>query len=237
MLETNQSKQDRCCIKFYSLNTMNLLSRFVSQLQARFLRLKQLKAQQKLLNKPKRSQQAFSKQYPHYKMGVNCYGVPKVKHEHPDAILSIGNYCSIAKKVEIFLGGNHRIDWVSSYPFPPFFSQASHIQHYVTTRGNVDIGSDVWLCENCTILSGITIGHGAVIANGAVVTKDVAPYAIVAGNPAKHIRWRFDEPTREALLKSAWWDWPEDEVLSIVDKLCSDDISTFLDYAKNRQAL
>jgi tetrahydrodipicolinate N-succinyltransferase len=86
------------------------------------------------------------------------------------------------------------------------------------------------------ILSGVSIGHGAVVANSAIVTKDVAAYEIVGGNPAKHIRWRFDESTREALLASAWWDWPEEEVLSIVELLCSDDITKFLDYAKNRPA-
>jgi len=208
---------------------MSLLSTFIS-------RLKKSRARKKLQDKPDRSKNKFNKQYPRYKIGSNCYGVPHVKHPHPDAILTIGNYCSIAKNVEIFLGGNHRIDWVSSYPFPVFFDQAKHIRDFVTSQGNVDIGSDVWLCQNATILSGITIGHGAVIANGAMVTKDVAPYEIVGGNPAKHIRWRFDEPTREALLTSAWWNWPEDEVLSVVDLLCSDDISSFLEYAKNRQS-
>jgi chloramphenicol O-acetyltransferase type B len=202
-----------------------------------FPALKKNRASKKLLARPLRSQQEFSKQYPHYKMGANCYGVPTVKHAHPDAMLTIGSYCSIAKNVKIFLGGNHRTDWVSSYPFPILFAQASHIQHHVYTNGDVTIGSDVWLCESCTILSGITIGHGAVIANGAVVTKNVAPYEIVGGNPAKHIRWRFDESTREALLKSAWWDWPEAEVLSVVDDICSEDPNHFLNYAKNRQSL
>ena len=214
---------------------MRLLSTFISRLQALFLVFKKNQAKQKLLNKPKRSQQAFSKQYPRYKMGVNCYGTPHIKHAHPDTMLSIGNYCSVAKNVEIYLGGNHRIDWVSTYPFPPFFAQASHIQDYVTSRGDVTIGSDVWLCQNTTILSGVTIGHGAVVANGAVVTKNVEPYAIVAGNPAKFIRWRFDEPTREALLNSAWWDWPEDEILSIVHLICSDDITAFINYANARK--
>lgn len=216
---------------------MKLLSTFVALLQAPFLLFRKNKTQQKRFNKPQRSQQAFSKLYPNYKMGVNCYGVPKIKHAHPDAMLTIGNYCSFAKNVQIFLGGNHRSDWVTTYRFPMFFEEASHIKNSATTNGSVHIGSDVWLCENCTILSGITIGHGAIVANGALVTKDVAPYAIVGGNPAKLIRWRFDESTREELLKSAWWDWPEDEVLSIVDKLCSDDLAAFLNYTKNRSAL
>lgn len=214
---------------------MNLLSTFISRLKQHFLFLKRIKAQKKLLNKPKRSQEAFNKEYPNYKMGINCYGTPKVKHPHPETILTIGNYCSIAKNVQIFLGGNHRSDWITTYRFPIFHESAMHIEHSATTNGDVTIGSDVWLCENCTILSGITIGHGAIVANGAIVTKDVAPYAIVGGNPAKHIRWRFDEPSRQALLESAWWDWPEDEVLNIVDKLCSEDIDSFLAYSRKRE--
>ena len=189
----------------------------------------------KLQNKPKRSRAAFNKRYPSYKMGANCYGVPSIKHPHPDAMLTIGSYCSFAKNVEIYLGGNHRTDWVSTYRFPVFFKQASHIENCAITNGSVTIGSDVWLCQNTSILSGVTIGHGAVVANGAIVTKNVAPYEIVGGNPAKHIRWRFDEATREALLKSAWWDWPETEVLSVVDMLCSKDISVFLEYANTRK--
>lgn len=214
---------------------MNWLSKIIFIFQRYFLRISKIKTQQKLLNYPKRSQQKFREKYPYYKIGINCYGQPNIKHSHPHAILTIGNYCSIAKNVEIYLGGNHRIDWVSSYPFPAFFSQARHIQDFEITHGDVVIGSDVWLCQNSTILSGITIDHGAVIANGAVVTKNVAAYEIVGGNPAKHIRWRFDEQTREALLKNAWWDWPEPEVLNILDLLCSDNIHKFLDYAENRQ--
>ncbi|MDI1308274.1 MAG: CatB-related O-acetyltransferase [Methylotenera sp.] len=194
-----------------------------------------MKSQLKLLNKPKRSQQTFNKLYPRHKMGGNCYGVPKIKNALPNATLSIGNYCSIAKNVQIYLGGNHRLDWVTTFPFPAFFQHASHIKDYETTKGDVSVGSDVWLGENSTILSGVTIGHGAVIAAGAIVTKDVSPYEIVGGNPAKHIRWRFDETTRNALLQSTWWDWPEEELLSIVDVICSNDISAFLDYVNNKQ--
>lgn len=129
----------------------------------------------------------------------------------------------------------HRTDWVTTYPFPAFQKDAQHITNWDPTHGNVTIGSDVWLCANCVILSGVTIGHGAVVANSAIVTKDVPPYAIVGGNPAKLIRWRFDEPTRAALLASEWWNWPEDEVRNVVDKLCSENIANFLEYAKTRK--
>lgn len=192
------------------------------------------KTSKKILSKPNRSQATFKKKYPHSSIGINCYGIPIIKHKHKDASLKIGNYCSIAKNVEIYLGGNHRDDWVTTYPFPRYFKQAAHIEGCATTRGNVEIGSDVWLCQNVTILSGVKIGHGAIVANGAIITKDVPPYAIVGGSPAKILRWRFDEESRKALLDSAWWDWPEAEVLSVVDKLCSNNITAFIEYAKKR---
>lgn len=78
------------------------------------------------------------------------------------------------------------------------------------------------------------MGHGAVIASGAVVSRDVPPYAVMAGNPAQQVRWRFDDRTRNALLQSAWWDWPETEIRHIVDKLCSDDLEGFITYARSR---
>ncbi|OGV76319.1 MAG: acetyltransferase [Methylotenera sp. RIFCSPLOWO2_02_FULL_45_14] len=202
-----------------------------------FKKLRDQKKQKKLRNKPVRSLARFREQYHRYTIGANCYGTPIIKFQHPESNLKIGSYCSIAKNVQIFLGGNHRTDWISTYPFPAFFKEAEHIKDFETTRGDVVIGSDVWLCENCTILSGVTIGHGAVVANGAIVTKDVAPYAVVGGNPAKHIRWRFDEITRVALLKSAWWDWPQEEILKIAPLLCSNNITDFLGYAglRNQQ--
>ncbi|MES2547992.1 MAG: CatB-related O-acetyltransferase [Pseudomonadota bacterium] len=207
----------------------------ISLIKAYLHKQKANKAQIKRFGKPERSAKLFSKQYPNHVMGANCYGVPKIKHAHPDARLTIGNYCSIANNVEIYLGGNHRTDWISTYPFPHFFPEASHIRDYEVSKGNVDIGSDVWLCQNATILSGVSIGHGAIIANGAIVSKDVAPYEIVGGNPAKHIRWRFDKETRDILLASAWWNWPQQELLQIVDILCSDNISQFIRYIQERE--
>ena len=200
--------------------------------------IKQLRTKRKiskLQRKPARSVKEFRKKYPTFHIGENCYGVPVIRHEHENAKVTIAEYCSIARNVQIFLGGNHRTDWISTYPFQAFFTEAKHIKNMNITKGDVIIGNDVWLCQDCTILSGITIGDGAVVANGAVVTKDVAPYSIVGGNPAKHIRWRFNEETRQALLDSAWWNWPQEEVLKVVDLICSDDMSAYLDYAKNRK--
>lgn len=207
----------------------------LSKLSNFFKNLQQQRIDSKKRAKPIRSLVRFRKKYPQYKIGNNCYGVPMIKQSHKDATLSIGSYCSFASNVQIFLGGGHRTDWVTTYPFPAFHLSASHIQNYSTSKGNVAIGNDVWLCANCIILSGITIGDGAVIANGAIVTKDVPAYAIVGGNPAKLIRWRFDETTRNELLASAWWNWPEQEILHVVDKLCSENIQDFLNYAKARK--
>ena len=214
---------------------INILSTFTSWIKTNFRPKSHLISQEKQFKKPQRSQKEFKKQYPNYKIGVNSYGMPSVKNTHPNATLSIGSYCSIANNVEIYLGGQHRTDWISSYPFPAFFKQATHILDYETTHGDVVIGSDVWLCRNCIILSGITIGHGAVVANSAIVTKDIEPYAIVGGNPAKFIRWRFDYETRQALLKSEWWEWPENEILSIVDRICSNNPKDFLEYMESRE--
>lgn len=182
-----------------------------------------------------RANEKFNERYPDYKIGRGSYGVPIVHDWHEGSTLNIGSYCSISANVQIFLGGHHRADWVTTYPFPAFLPQAAHIPEFSGTRGDVDIGSDVWLCANCIILSGVRIGHGAVIANGAVVTRDVPAYAIVAGNPARVVRWRFDERTRDELLASAWWDWPEEEVLGITDKLCNGDIQAFLAYAATKK--
>ncbi len=183
-----------------------------------------------------RQQEKFRRKYPHYLLGEGTYGLPLVHDDHEGSTLRIGAYCSIASGVQIFLGKNHRTDWVSSYPFPAFFEEARHIPDFSISRGDVIIGSDVWLCTDCTILSGVTIGHGAVIGAGAVVTKDVDPYSIVAGNPASHVRWRFDEPTRLALLETAWWDWPITEIRKVMKLLCSTQIEDFLAYARTHKS-
>lgn len=169
-----------------------------------------------------------------YQVGIGSYGLPIVHDWDEGGSLEIGAYCSIASGVQIFLGGNHRVDWVTTFPFPAMIDEAGQVKNYGVSRGNVVIGSDVWLCSGCMILSGVKIGHGAVIAAGAVVSRDVEPYAIVAGNPARVVRWRFDEPTRNALLESAWWTWSEVEVRNISQLLCSADVSAFLEYASHR---
>lgn len=177
----------------------------------------------------------FKYHYPDYEYGVGSYGLPEVRDWKEGAVLKIGSYCSIADEVKILLGGHHRTDWVTMYPFPAFMPEISDICDFGGTRGDVIIGSDVWLCTGCTILSGVTVGHGAVVAAGAVVSRDVEPYAIVAGNPAKQISWRFDEETRRELLESQWWTWPHSEIEAVARLLCDTDTGLFLKYCRNRK--
>lgn len=182
-----------------------------------------------------RSRAKFLKQYPNYKIGVGTYGLPIVLDWKEGTTLEIGSYCSISRNVQIFLGGNHRANWISTFPFPKFYPELSSlIPSFGVTKGDVIIGSDVWLCRNCTIMSGIKIGHGAIVASGAIVTKDVPPYAIVAGNPAKIIKYRFDQETIDKLLKSEWWKWPEDEIRKIANIMCNDNFYDFFEYLKRR---
>lgn len=189
---------------------------------------------QPTLPKLHKAQHKFRARYPNYLIGIGTYGIPIVHDWQEGTTLSIGAYTSIAKDVHIFLGGHHRTDWISCFPFPAFVEEAANIQEYGGTRGDVVIGSDVWLAFGCTILSGVTIGDGAVVAARSVVTRCVEPYQIVAGNPAKPIGWRFDEKTRSALLASRWWSWPEEEIRVITGLLCSDRIDEFLNYVGER---
>ncbi|WP_053147715.1 CatB-related O-acetyltransferase [Pseudomonas sp. P97.38] len=190
----------------------------------------------KRLEKLERAPEKIRLRYPQYQVGVGTYGIPEVTEFGDDAVLKIGAYTSIANGVKILLGGGHRMDWVSTFPFPLMIDEARHIPGSNPTKGDVVIGSDCWICAETMILSGVTIGHGAVVAAGAVVTRDVEPYAVVGGNPCRFIRWRFEEPVRQALLASAWWEWPLEEVKAISPLLCSDDLEAFLDYARRRQA-
>lgn len=131
--------------------------------------------------------------------------------------LVIGKFCSIACGAKfLFTSANHTQASLSTYPFPIFFEEWGLDVRDITSawdnKGDIIIGNDVWIGYEAVILSGVTIGDGAIIGARAVVTKDVPPYTIVGGVPAKPIRKRFSDDTISALLKIKWWDWPEEEI-------------------------
>ncbi len=163
-------------------------------------------------------------------VGRHCYGIPSVQvFPGNHSRLVIGNYVSIAEEVSILLGGDHPTQWVSTHPLRIRFGlEGAYEDGTPSSKGDVRIGSDVWMAHRVTILSGISIGDGAIIAAGSVVTKDVPPYAIVGGVPGTVIRYRFDAPTVSALLAIGWWNWPDAQVMAAVPLLSSPQASEFI---------
>lgn len=131
--------------------------------------------------------------------------------------LIIGKFCSIACGVKfLFTSANHKMSSLSTYPFPIFYEgwglDAKDIRNAWDNKGDIIIGNDVWIGYEAVIMAGVTIGDGAIIGTRAVVTKDVPPYTIVGGVPAKPIRKRFDDATVERLIKLRWWDWEHEKI-------------------------
>ena len=155
------------------------------------------------------------------------YGVPHIiNHEDSPAKLRVGAFCSFAGGIKIYLGMNHRVDFATTYPFGHIHQDVfgSEKNGHPATRGDVTIGNDVWVADNVTIMSGVTVGDGAVIAANSHVVKDVEPYSIVGGNPAKFIKYRFSKEVIDSLLELKWWDLPIHIIQKIVPFLMSADV-------------
>lgn len=169
----------------------------------------------------------------HWQVGRSAVNVGRFTYGHgrtyvrqwkEGASLNIGSFCSVAEGVTVFLGGNHRTDWVSTYPFGNVAGEIFEVPRldgHPSTRGDVTIGDDVWLGSGSVIMSGVTIGPGAVVAAHAVVHKDVEPYTIVGGNPAQPLRKRFDDDTIATLLADPWWDKDLEEIKRRIPELCA----------------
>ncbi|CAM3630424.1 type B chloramphenicol O-acetyltransferase [Parendozoicomonas haliclonae] len=139
--------------------------------------------------------------------------------------LIIGRYCSIGSGAVFMMAGNqgHRTDWASTFPF-------FHQQGYPTAQdgyvraGDTVIGNDVWIGTEAMIMPGISVGDGAIIASRAVVTRDVPPYAVIGSNPARIIKYRFNEKQIAQLLELQWWLWSNEQVQAAIPLICSNNI-------------
>jgi virginiamycin A acetyltransferase len=143
--------------------------------------------------------------------------------------LVIGRFCAIAKDVSFIMGdANHALGGLSTFPFAIFrqgWDEALPIERYgLPRKGDTVIGNDVWLGTEATVLPGVTIGDGAVVGAKAVVASDVAPYAVVVGNPARVVRQRYDAATVVRLQKLAWWDWPAERITRAIPALVEGDL-------------
>jgi len=172
-----------------------------------------------------------------WEIGKYSYGNPQVISYGNSGKLKIGNYCSIADGVTIFLGGDHRTDWATTFPFTIFkrkWPQGAKISGHPATKGDIVIGHDVWIGHSATILSGVTIGHGAVVANHAVVMADVPDYGIAIGNPARTFKKRFSDEVIARLLRLQWWNWTDEEIGEALPLMLSQDIELFLETYESR---
>ena len=162
-------------------------------------------------------------------VGRFTYGTPQFKMWDESERIQIGSFCSIAEEVVIFGGGEHRTDWLTTFPLRfAFDDPLAGKDGHPASKGVTKIGNDVWLGFRAMVLSGVTIGDGAAIGAGAVVTTSVPPYAIVAGNPAKVIRYRFSPDVIQKLLTLRWWEWDINKIKENIPLLCSSSVGNVI---------
>jgi chloramphenicol O-acetyltransferase type B len=163
-------------------------------------------------------------------IGRHSYGSPKVwMYRGSECKVIIGNFGSIGPGVQFIAGGIHPPSWVSTYPFRiKWKMNGAYDDGMPETRGDIIIGSDVWLGTDVVVLSGLNIGHGAIVATRSVVTHSIPPYAIVAGSPARIVKYRFDADIVDRLIKIAWWEWDDEKIHEAVPLLSSGNMDQFL---------
>ncbi len=156
-------------------------------------------------------------------VGKGTYGQIDLINDVADRCVSIGNYCSIAGEVLFLLGREHRLDTISTYPFKVKLLKSEKVESL--SKGDIIVADDVWIGRRAMIMSGVHIGQGAVIAAGSIVTKDVPAYAIVGGNPARVIRYRFDEKLRDLLLDFDYGKIEGEDFGKIIELLYTDNLN------------
>ena len=147
-------------------------------------------------------------------------------YHHSKVKLVVGKFCAIAAETRFIMTGDHKLDAISTYPFPIFghgWESAFNVFD-LPVKGDITVGNDVWFGYDSLIMNGVTIGNGAIIAARSVVNKDVPAYSIVAGNPAKVVKMRFDDKTIDRLQKIAWWDWNIEKITKHLKLICHLDV-------------
>jgi len=160
-------------------------------------------------------------------IGKYSYSKVNIKIIRPEANLKIGKFCSIAAGCNMWLGGNHRVDWITTYPFGRIHKDVFNKfdgDGNPKTNGDVIIGNDVRIGNNVTIMSGVKIGDGSVIAANSHVVEKVKPYSVVGGNPATFYYFRFNKETIKKLIELKWWDFEDEIINEISPILCSGDV-------------
>ncbi len=169
--------------------------------------------------------------YDNVRMGEYSYRRPRGLCWLPDEYCSVGKFCSIASGVTLLGGGAHTTRTATSFPLDiKLLGVPLAESRFYESKGPAVVQNDVWIGSDALILSGALVGHGAVIAARTVVARDVPPFAIVAGNPAQVIKYRFSDHQIEALLKIEWWDWSVELIRSHVDRFAGD-IDSFIEWA------
>jgi len=172
---------------------------------------------------------------PRIKIGEYTYGISSntVLLFKDDDRVEIGKYCSFARGVQIITSGEHNYHLVSSFPF---YSKILNLgdEKDTLSKGKITVGHDVWIGVNAIILSGVTVGHGAIIAAGAVVTNDVLPYTVVGGVPAKFIKFRFSETSIKDILEIGWWNWDNDFLIENIDDMYLNVTDFIIKYKKHK---
>lgn len=175
---------------------------------------------------------------PRISVGRFTYGGPNFRIWAEGESIRIGSFCSIADEVAIFGGGEHNAQWVTTFPLRIALGhEGAFTDGHPATRGPTRIGNDVWIGHGATIMSGVTVGDGAIIGARAVVSRDVPPYGVAVGNPARVVKYRFSEEQIARLLGIGWWNWPLDLISEYVPLLCGGPIDAFIAKAQSDERI
>lgn len=147
-------------------------------------------------------------------------------YEFSKVKLVFGKFCALAAETKFLMTGDHKLDAISTYPFPIFANgwETAFNVFDLPVKGDIIVGNDVWFGYDSLVMNGVTIGNGSIVAAKSVVVKDVPPYSIVAGNPAKVVKMRFDDKTIDRLQRIAWWDWDIETITKHLKVICHLDV-------------